>query len=225
MPGGIMDAMKRNGWSYTDIFEMRRAGWEWEERYEIVECAGCTQLTFRLVRWDEHRDRRNPKTGERLQRGETVVYFPPPVARPAPQWLSMLRPNIRLLLEQVYGALDAGLAALSAMGTRTVLDVVMREQVGDQGTFAKTLEAFCAAGHITATDKGILRPAIDAGSAGAHRGYIPTEEDTHLMVDIVERLLERLYVHPIRAAEMQKRTPQRERLAERDEKNRRSQPT
>ncbi len=167
---GQAERMFKHGWRLWEIFSLHRAGWGWQDRYEIVECRGCSRLAFRVRRWEEWRDERERETGQVLHRGETFTSYPPPTSRPTPVWLDELPERLHALMSEVYRALDAGSATLPVIGARTVLDVVMQEKVGDQGNFARLLDALCDEGHITAADKKPLRAAIEIGNAAAHRG-------------------------------------------------------
>ncbi len=210
-PSGPMMDMKRNGWRFRDIWTLCHSGSEWEARFEIVECRGCDSLSFRLRSWDERHDRLDPATGELVDRIELHQYYPPPASRQRPDWLGYLPKDLQGMLGELYLALDAGSVTLPVIAARTVLDIVMREKVGDRGSFAKQLDAFCDEGHIGTRDKEILATVIESGHAAAHRGYAPTPGDVHDVLGIVEHLLERLFVHPSRIALMKDRTPKRAR--------------
>jgi hypothetical protein len=117
--------------------------------YEILECAGCQDVSFRQLFWNSERQSydeltRNDNNG--LGPGYQEDRLPPKDQRKPPNWLSEItfgatikereaRHEIVAMLRESYSALSGGLPRLSAMGTRAALDLVMTERVGDAGDF------------------------------------------------------------------------------------------
>jgi hypothetical protein len=52
-----------------------------------------------------------------------------------------------------------------------------------------------------------LEPVVEAGHASIHRGYKPTEGDIHALLDIIENIVEALYVSPQQANSVKRRVP------------------
>src|SRR5262249_16155916 len=96
--------------------------------------------------------------------------------------------------------LAANNLVLPMMGERALVDMVMIDQIGDVGNFRQKLEAFRSAGYITSAKKDILYAALDAGSAASHRAHIPGSKDqVDMVIDIVDHLLQDMYVLPAKA--------------------------
>ena len=131
------------------------------------------------------------------------------VQRQKPDWFDQLPEHPRDLLAEIYSALTLDLRALPAMGVRAVIDVVCVGLVGDTGTFEGKLELLKEGRHISETERSILSAAINAGSASAHRGYVPSRDDIVTLLDIVEHLLRAQYVLPAAAEKMKSNTPSR----------------
>ena len=95
------------------------------------------------------------------------------------------------------------------MGARALIDIVILEKVGDTGSFKEKLEALKKAGLIGTKNRDFLEAALDTGSAAMHRGHIPDEESVNHVMDIVENLLQAVYVLESAAKELKQATPQR----------------
>ncbi len=95
------------------------------------------------------------------------------------------------------------------MGARTLLDMLMVQQVGDVGSFKQKLKKLEAGGFVSAHHVDILDAALDAGSAAAHRGHAPEAFQVNTVMDIVENLLQAFYVLPGMAQTLKKTTPPR----------------
>ena len=165
--------------------------------YEMLECCGCENITMRCSSWF---------SGEE---GIGVIYCPPAVSRRLPQWAVDLPNNEWTLLNEVYAALHAGSHRLAMMGARALIDVALVSKVGDQGTFAKTLAKGESKGYIGKQNQTVLDAAFDAGSAAAHRGHNANAKEVSQVLDIVENLLQSVYVLESLADDLREKTPPR----------------
>lgn len=75
------------------------------------------------------------------------------------------------------------------MGIRALVDLIAVRAVGDVGAFPQKLDELGRKGLITSLERQRLAVVIEAGSAAAHRGLIPTRQNVHHMLDCVEHLL------------------------------------
>ena len=139
------------------------------------------------------------------------AFFEQKPRREKPFWFPKLPSEFRALLAEVYDALLHDMRALSSMGLRTVIDMACNDRVGDTGGLAKKLTALEKNGYINSNEKAILEIAVDVGNASAHRGHNPTTEDLNTLLDIVEHLLQGIYVLPDAAERLKQKTPSRKR--------------
>jgi len=97
------------------------------------------------------------------------------------------------------------------MGARAVVDMVILNKIGDAGSFQHKLQEMQERGFVARQSREFLAAALEAGSAAAHRGFEPKEEELAHVMDIVENLLQAVYVLQDAAAELRKATPPRRR--------------
>lgn len=175
--------------------------------YDFLQCCGCENVSLR-------RTYRCPPGYDE----ERIDYFPPAVSRRKPKWLSELlsfvdykepKMQIRELMSEVYSALFSGNNRLVMMGARTIVDIALTDKLGDIGGFANKLDEAERKGWITPSHRKVLATAIDAGSAAAHRGYRPEKKHLDLVLDIVEHVIQLLYVLEANAETLAKQTPKR----------------
>ena len=112
------------------------------------------------------------------------------------------------LLTEIYSALHANNRRLATMGARTLLDMVMTDKVTDVGRFDQKLDAL-EKEFVTTKQREFLEAALDVGNAASHRGHCPTAKQLDQVMDIVESILQQIYVLPNAAAELKKSTPPR----------------
>jgi len=168
-----------------------------ESSYILLECRGCGAVVLR----HDYEDYTNSET--------TTRYYPPPISRALPKWLHSVPDGLSSLLREIYASLAADAPRLAVMGARALVDIVMSEKVGDVGTFTHKLEELESKGFISRLNRQHLAAALDAGSAVAHRGHSPSPQAVNQVIDIVENLVEAVYVLSHAATELGRQTPPR----------------
>lgn len=128
---------------------------------------------------------------------------------PRPDWLHSLQEPLREVMDEVYRGVDLDLRAISAMGIRAVIDMVLVALVGDVGGFEKKLNQMVAKGLLTEMSRPHMLAAIEAGNAAAHRGHIPDRVDVLTLLKICENLLYEHLIMPGQALRLRANTPAR----------------
>lgn len=169
----------------------------WTDSYEFLECGGCEAVTLRNSHWFSDTDE------------TTVHHYPPRASRSLPRWKSKLPWQISSLLGEAYLALHADSRRLAVMGARAILDMLFLDTIGDKGTFKDKLKALESQGFVGSKNREYLEAALDAGSAAMHRGHVPSAEAVGHVMDIVENLLQAVYVLRPAASALKTGTPPR----------------
>ncbi len=169
----------------------------WETTNEMLECCGCANVVLRRTDWfSEDPDLK-------------VRYFPPAASRTPPRWDYKLPTSLQLLLDEVYRSLDADNVRLPMMGARALIDMVATEKVGDVGSFGQKLKKLENDGFVSPKNREVLEAALDVGSAAAHRGHAVSASQANDVMDIVENLLQAVYVFSDVARKLKQTTPPR----------------
>ena len=169
-----------------------------DPHYELLECAGCKDISLRL-------------TLKHIGDTTSVHYFPSPASRKVPDWLyegNIARP-LGSLLHEIYQAVRGGQFRLAIMGVRALIEQVMIQKIGDNGSFAKNLDAFQQAGYVSLVQRDALNDILDAGHATIHRAYEPKTKDIQIALDITEGIMAAIYVHGDAAKKVSERVPAR----------------
>ncbi|MGH9635813.1 MAG: DUF4145 domain-containing protein, partial [Candidatus Angelobacter sp.] len=176
-------------------------GFWWSTTFEMLQCCGCQEVVLRRTySFSENNE-------------DEVRYFPPPVSRHSPSWRYDLPHDIRLLLDEIYRSLDANNRRLPMMGARALVDMVIMEKVGDIGGFKEKLIGLEKAGFISSKGRDVLYAALNVGNAAAHRGHAATASEVAAVMDIVENMLQGLYIFPETSKNLRKTTPVRKKKA------------
>ena len=178
--------------------------------YEMIKCCGCEGISLRHSSWcSEDLD----NSGDPV---ETIRYYPPETFRQEPSWLWELScacspgdRSVEELVHEIYVALQNDSLRLAAMGIRALVEHVMHEKIGDQGTFRENLNKFELEGFISKSQREVLEPVLEAGHATIHRSYKPSKLDLVALIDITENILESIYINQLRASQIKGKVPPR----------------
>jgi hypothetical protein len=109
-------------------------------------------------------------------------------------WLTHLPVLIRSLWEEVYQALRVGSFTLVAHGTRTLVERLAQDLIGDAGSFAQTLRALHEHGIISRREWERLTVAVEVGHAVVHRQLNVGQKEASALVHIIEAVLRNAYL-------------------------------
>lgn len=137
--------------------------------------------------------------------------------RTEPKWLHELntildneKEFIHDLMKDIYSSLHNNSRRLATMGIRALLEHIMINKAGDQGSFSKNIDSFAAEGYISLSQEEILKTILEAGHATIHRYYSPSTEDLHTCMDIAESIVASIYIHPEKANKLKDKIPKRQ---------------
>lgn len=183
----------------------------WWTDWYVLECRGC-EHTFVQKCSTNSEDLRhfyNDAGEEDSELIETLSYWPAPSKRPKPEWLWDFGEGIadahRLeqAIMEVYGALDADLPILAAIGMRTCFDVAaILLGIDEDLPFAKKLDELVQRKKIGGVDKDRLALLVDAGSASVHRGWRPKPKELDTLAEILEHFVFEAFVAPSRRSRL-----------------------
>lgn len=182
-----------------------------DDIYRILKCMGCDSVYFQKSSlFSEDLDHSGPNGGDAW----TVTHWPAASKRKEPDW-SMKLANIDLtlysLFDNIYTALNNDLGVLAAIGARTAFDRASELlKVDASKTFEQKLQCLLDLGKIGSDEKSALAILTDAGSAAAHRGWQPNEEQLATMMDIIENFLYRTFVIDPAAQKLKLKVPVRQ---------------
>lgn len=194
------DELDGSGGMYID------GGDEWT----LLKCRGCDAIRLRHRHWfseicDEH--------------GRPIIneeFFPPTISRQKPLWrrhflsLGQYLQNYNALSDEIYEALASGSNQLATMGIRALVERLMVDQVGDQGSFEKNIQTFFNAGHVAPNQQMIFRETlVEAGHAAMHRSFEPSVDTVNTLLDILEGIMHTIYFAPKLAEQVNKTIPPR----------------
>jgi len=168
-----------------------------DEQWQMLQCCGCGSIKAFVK--EDSTDFKNPRE----------IHYPARQIRKMPKWCGQTSAQCQDLIREVYMAMHSDCMTLSAMGTRSLLDIMLKDMLGDIGSFQKKLQEAVKQGFFTNVQKDTIHAAVDAGSAASHRGFRPTESQLSAVLDIVEHALMGHYVLAASSGRLKNEVPPR----------------
>ncbi len=113
------------------------------------------------------------------------------------------------LLREVHVSLQSDCPRLGIMGVRALLEHIMISKIGDQKSFKKNMREFQNQGYISKIQEETLGHILEVGHAAIHRSYSPTQIELIAALDIVENLIETIYIYTEKAKNIDCNIPKR----------------
>jgi len=175
------------------------ANWD---AYQIVQCQGCQTASFRRTHTDS----------DYIEPDKTQV--PIAYVELYPKRVAGRRelPNSYLLPKQVSGIYRETLAALSndlpilaGIGIRALVEAVCKERQAKGKSLSERIDDLVTQGVLTQDGAEILHSLRLMGNEAAHEVKPHSESDLNVAFDVIEHLLNGVYVLPKVASRLPKR--------------------
>lgn len=164
--------------------------------YEIIQCEGCQQISFRHV----HRDSEEWAPGEAAE-GELIefvsIYPPRTIRRSGLGEAIELPAPIRGLYQEMAFAFEAGLIHLVALALNPILEAVFEDLEVEGKVLYEQINAARQSGLLLESEAEALHKMRQIRNAADHEAEQPRKDSINAALEITERLLSRLYQAPM----------------------------
>ena len=196
----------------------------WDSTYQIVECQGCSQVSFRSE--SSNSEDMDPYTGksivtERLYPTRSKNFLPI-----KDFWNVPL--NIRRIYREVIESFNSELYTLCAGGLRSIIEGICTDQhIKDGPVDVKTkdgstkierrkniegkIAGLCEKNILTKRNADILHEHRFLGNEALHELTQPSRDELGLAIQIIEHILENIYELPDKAEELRAQIDKRKR--------------
>ncbi len=163
--------------------------------YETIHCLGCEQISFRTTSTNSE-DYFMDDDGNAEYEEREVIYPNRIKGRtPLKDWYS-LPLKIRSIYQQTHSALSTELKILAGVGVRVLLEAVCKEQGAEGVNLAKRVDDLVKKEVLTKRNADILHKLRFLGNDSAHDGEAASDSELEVAFEIVENLLETVYIIP-----------------------------
>lgn len=170
--------------------------WDW---YEVIQCQGCHIVSFCHSSQHSEAYDFDPKTGE-----QTLVVtrqlFPSRVAgRPLIRGAHYVPHGVYRIYKEAHGALANQFPVMAGFGVRAIVEAVCKDRAMAGRNLKTKIDALADANLITKDGAKILHGLRFLGNKAAHEMKVHSEDEMGAAFDVVEHLLQSVYILPRRA--------------------------
>ncbi|QDQ82313.1 DUF4145 domain-containing protein [Paraburkholderia megapolitana] len=170
--------------------------------YQIIQCRGCLSISFceeSLCSADVMYGEENPPVERRLFPNRIV-------GRSVMEGAQQLPENVYGIYEEAHNALCAELLVMAGFGVRAIVEAVCKDK-GITGRNLKIkIDGLAEAGLITSSGATILQHLRLMGNAAAHEMKLHAQFQLSAAFDVIEYLLQGVYILPRQAELLPKPT-------------------
>ncbi len=195
----------------TNHYVLNSVGVSWDDgvcgsghdEYEIIKCAGCDNISFRIGSTnDEDYYELNDEFGDPVDRifPERERVYPKRLPiRKFIKGADCLPAKVLVMYRETYIALAAELKLLVGIGIRALVEAVCLEEQSTRGDLKMKIDDLVVKNVLTKGNADILHKTRFLGNSAAHEIEPPSDAEIDVAFDIVENLLETVYIVPTKA--------------------------
>lgn len=175
--------------------------------YEIVQCRGCEEISFRS-NWQCSEDfDHDPVTGEVIYENHEEL-FPSRIAgRRELRDINLLPSKVHEFYREAHRAICYRLPRLAGLGIRGIVEAVCKEKNASGGNLEKKIDSLVSLGILTRDGAEILHGTRLLGNDAAHEARPLSEQQLDAAMDVAEHLLNSVFILPKKAESLPRRPP------------------
>ncbi|SEB69389.1 protein of unknown function [Maribacter dokdonensis] len=185
--------------NHKELFEKKIRGGEddgfvWIEKFKVIECLGCNNISFlkvygdiSMVDYDHHG---NPIHYDEetvypyyLEKGEEIKYQ------------HHLPSTIKIIYQETISAFKADSYILTAGGLRAIIEAICNHLKIKNDNLEKRIDSLHKKGHLTLSESKRLHSIRFLGNDALHEMAKPKKEHLYLLLEIVNHLLANLFIN------------------------------
>ncbi|SEG07428.1 DUF4145 domain-containing protein [Nitrosomonas ureae] len=164
----------------------------WGEIHYFCQCAGCNCYCYAIAEFSE--DDWNSYTREMDYRWKT---YPRSKGERLPIDDVYELPNkVRVIYQEILGAVNAQLPVLTAIGLRALIEAICKEQIVIATNLEKRIDGLATNGVLSQAQAKILHGHRFLGNVAAHEIESAKPKELIAALEIAEAMLKTIYILP-----------------------------
>ena len=183
------------------LFEKKNTGSEeeidfhWTQSYQIIECLGCETISFLSIYGNSEMFDYDEAIGEGAHFTEDNIYPPYLEEGKEIEHLYYLPKNIQLIYQETILAFKLKSYILTAGGFRAIIEALCNHLKIKNKNLLERIDLLNAGGFLTLKESRRLHSIRFLGNDALHQIETPKKEHLLILLDIINHLLENLFVH------------------------------
>lgn len=163
------------------------------ETWQVVRCLGCLNICFRY-RYDDYANVHEDEEGN-VVHDTTVTVFPKTIRNHKQLDSSYIIPTvIRNVYQQALSAYCEEAYILASIGLRATIEATCNDLNVTGSSLERRIDQLFKAGYVSNGDKRRLHAIRFLGNDAAHEILEPNESELRVALEIVEHLLNSVYI-------------------------------
>ncbi|MCF6343121.1 MAG: DUF4145 domain-containing protein [Devosiaceae bacterium] len=193
----VINSVQNSGYVEDEEYDLN-----WCQEFEIVQCLGCEQISFRME--SSNSEDIDPNTDEPFI-SETLYPRRDKNRVNIAQSIWYLSSKLSNLYEETSTAMDNELKVLSGIGMRAILETVCNDQEAKGKDLFEKIDWLEEEGVLGRGNAGILHKIRLLGNDSAHEAKPQQHAQLELAWEVIVNLLNNIYVIPARSKEVFKK--------------------
>lgn len=172
---------------------------DWRTSHQVIQCLGCKTISFREVSsnsedWDHDED------GDIEYRETEVLYPSRTEGREVIGDSELLPRDLDRIYSEVVSALNNRQPVLAGIGIRAIIETVAKDKKAPGRDLSQRIDGLVTLGVLTNDGAAILHKLRVLGNISAHEVKAHSVAELNLAMDVVEHLLQAVYILPAHAS-------------------------
>jgi Domain of unknown function (DUF4145) len=171
---------------------------DWYSCYQILQCQGCDSISFRKA---SHTSEDYIQVGyEEYELDVFEEIFPNPKEGRLPlKDVDMLPTDVERIYSETLKAINFDQPVLSGIGIRALIETISKERKANGRDLMQKIDDLVAQGVLTKDGAEIFHKLRVLGNTAAHEVKPHPRDQLNLALDVVEHLLQGVYILPLHA--------------------------
>jgi len=166
----------------------------WTEEYQVVQCNGCENLIFRLTSMNSE------DMGPDGPTIYTEIYPNPEEGRTEVKDSHLLPNKLERIYTETLRSLNSNQPVLTGIGIRAIVETVCKDQNANGNNLFNKINDLKANKILTESGADILHKLRTLGNDSAHEVQPHTNVQLGLALDVIDNLLQSVYILPHHAS-------------------------
>ncbi|MCH5508858.1 DUF4145 domain-containing protein [Pseudomonas syringae] len=164
--------------------------------YEVVQCDNCNDISFRKESSNSEEYYYDPELDEHVFQLDVSVYPYRTAGRFKLKGVNILPIKVKAAYEELIQALNGGQKILAGLGVRVLIEMICKDKKAEGVNLYKKIDNLVSLGVLTPSGSDILHKLRSMGNDSAHEAHVSSADQLSLAMDVVDNLLDSVYVHP-----------------------------
>jgi hypothetical protein len=168
----------------------------WIKTYEVIQCLGCNSISFK-TEYDDSDNRVVGHNGEEIHLDPIIELFPKRISVSGTgnlREIYLLPNDIKAIYHETLQALNSSLPILAGVGLRAILESVCKDKNAKGNNLYQQIGDLVQQDVLVQSSANILHQIRDLGNDAAHAGKPHKIETLCTAMEIVENLLQNVYI-------------------------------